>query len=103
VKNPQLKRAHSEDEYTPQMIQELVKCKKDPVYFIRKYIKVQHPTKGTIPFDMFEYQERFVRCMESNRFVITLQPRQCAGQSRRLDRVGAGGGHLMDLLRGHDE
>ena len=77
MKNPQLKRAYSEDEYTPQMIMELKKCQNDPVYFIRKYIKVQHPTKGTIPFDMFEYQERFVRCMETNRFVITLQPRQC--------------------------
>jgi len=77
MKNPQLKRAYSTDEYTPNMIQELARCKKDPVYFIRTYIKVQHPTKGTIPFDLFEYQERFVRHMQDNRFVITLQPRQC--------------------------
>lgn len=59
------------------MIQELAKCKKDPIYFITNYIKVQHPTKGNIPFNLFEYQERFVRCMHENRFVVTLQPRQC--------------------------
>lgn len=77
MKNPQLKRAFATDEYTPHMIQELVKCKKDPVYFMRTYIKVQHPVRGTIPFDLFDYQERFVRHMEANRFTITLQPRQC--------------------------
>ena len=77
MKNPQLKRAYAVDEYTPHMIQELAKCKRDPVYFMRNYIKVQHPIKGNIPFALFEYQERFVRHMHENRFTITLQPRQC--------------------------
>jgi len=75
--NPQIKRAFATSEYTPQMIQELARCSKDPVYFLRNYIMVQHPTKGTIKFDMYEYQERFVRTMHENRFVVTLQPRQC--------------------------
>ena len=77
MKNPQLKKAYSTDEYTPHMIQELAKCKKDCAYFIKNYVKVQHPTKGTVPFLLFEYQERFVRHMQDNRFTITLQPRQC--------------------------
>lgn len=77
MKNPQLKKAYSTDEYTPDMIAELAKSKRDPVYFIRNFIKVQHPVKGTVNFDLFEYQERFVRHMHENRFVITLQPRQC--------------------------
>ena len=77
MKNPQLKRAYATDEYSPHMIQELAKCKRDPVHFMRKYIKVQHPIKGTIPFDLFDYQERFVRHMELHRFSITVQPRQC--------------------------
>jgi len=77
MKNPQLKRAYATDEYTPEMIMELARCKRDPVYFMKKYIKIQHPKRGTIKFNMFEYQERFVRCMHENRYVITLQPRQC--------------------------
>ena len=75
--NPQIKRAGATDEYTPEMIQELAKCKNDPVYFIKTYVKVQHPIKGNIPFALFEYQERFVRHLQENRFTITLQPRQC--------------------------
>lgn len=77
MKNPQLKRAFATDEYTPQMVQELARCAKDPVYFMRNYVKIQHPTRGTINFELFEYQERFVRHMHENRFTITLQPRQC--------------------------
>jgi len=77
MKNPQLKRAYSQDEYTPQMIMELAKCAKDPIYFMRNYIKVQHPVRGTVKFEMYEYQERFVKTMHENRFVITVQPRQC--------------------------
>ena len=60
MKNPQLKRAYAEDEYTPNMISELVRCKKDPIYFMRTYIRIQHPTRGTILFALFEYQEKFV-------------------------------------------
>ena len=77
MKNKQIKKAFATDEYTPKMIMELARCQKDPVYFMRNYIKVQHPTKGTIKFDLYDYQERFVRSMHENRFVITLQPRQC--------------------------
>jgi hypothetical protein len=77
MKNPQLKRAHATDEYTPHMVRELQKCSNDPVYFMRNYVMIQHPKKGTIKFDLFEYQERFVRHMEDNRFTVTLQPRQC--------------------------
>lgn len=59
------------------MVLELKRCREDPIYFMRNYVVIQHPTKGAIKFDMFDYQERFVRTMHENRSVITLQPRQC--------------------------
>lgn len=59
------------------MIQELARCMKDPVYFIVNYVKVQHPTRGVVPFKMFDYQVRYVRHLQENRWVMTLQPRQC--------------------------
>lgn len=77
VKNPQIKRSNTTEEYSPEMIQDLLRAKKDPVFFMRKFVKIQHPKKGTINFNLFEYQERFVRHLEDNRFVVTLQPRQC--------------------------
>lgn len=77
MRNPQLKRAFTTEEWTPQMVSELRRCREDPIYFMRNYVVIQHPTKGAIKFDMFDYQERFVRTMHENRSVITLQPRQC--------------------------
>lgn len=76
MKNTQIKKAHAADEYTPHMVAELLKCTKDPVHFLRNYIKIQHPTKGNMNFDMYEYQERYVRHLNDNRFVITLMARQ---------------------------
>ena len=32
---------------------EYLKCLEDPVYFMRKYCKIQHPTKGKIKFDLY--------------------------------------------------
>lgn len=74
--NEFIKRAYSESEYTPELIQELVKCRKDPVYFIRNYVWLQHPTKGKILFNLYDYQEELVRACEENSRVIALISRQ---------------------------
>lgn len=77
MKNPQIKKAFAETEYTPENIQDLKRCLTDPIFFIKKFVKIQHPTKGTVPFDLFPYQENYIRCLMENRYVVTLQPRQC--------------------------
>jgi hypothetical protein len=74
--NELIKRAFSESEYTPELIQELVKCSKDPVYFIRNYIWLQHPLRGKILFNLYDYQEELVRMCESESRVIALISRQ---------------------------
>lgn len=38
--NRNLKRSYVEIEWTKEQIQEYIKCAKDPVYFIEKYIKI---------------------------------------------------------------
>lgn len=55
---------------------ELLKCGKDPIYFIKKYVKIQHPTRGTLPFDTFQFQEDCVRDFKKNRFNIVVKSRQ---------------------------
>jgi len=55
---------------------EIIKCGKDPCYFIRKYVKIKHPVRGLIPFEMFDYQEDLVRDYVTNRFNIVLKARQ---------------------------
>lgn len=74
--NPQIKRPGAVDEYSPEMILELRKCQADAVYFIRNYVRVQHPTRGNVPFALFDFQEKYIRHLQDNRFVLTLQPRQ---------------------------
>lgn len=55
---------------------EFLKCAIDPVYFIRNYIRIKHPTKGALPFNLFGYQEEMVRTFADNRQVISMCSRQ---------------------------
>lgn len=76
AKNARLKSPHIETEYTYEQVQELKRCSSDPVYFIRKYIKIQHPLKGSIPFNLYDYQEKMIIAYKENRFNVVLSSRQ---------------------------
>jgi hypothetical protein len=73
--NPLLKRVGVQLNYTPEQIDEYVKCSKDPVYFA-KYVKIITLDKGIVPFDMWDFQEELIEMFHKNRFVITKCPRQ---------------------------
>lgn len=75
-KSDLIKRAYTESEYTTEQVMELKKCAKDPLYFMRNYMKVQHPTKGAVKFNLFDYQERCVKAFRENRWVIVKCGRQ---------------------------
>ena len=55
--NSFLKKSGEEVEWTPDMLQEYLKCSKDPIYFAQKYIKIVHVDHGLIPMNMYEYQK----------------------------------------------
>tara|TARA_Y100000593_G_scaffold57376_1_gene106741 strand:+ start:1507 stop:3075 length:1569 start_codon:yes stop_codon:yes gene_type:complete len=55
---------------------ELLKCGKDPVYFINNYIKIAHPMKGLIPFKLYKFQEETVKDFIDHRYNIVLKARQ---------------------------
>ena len=71
-----VKRGHSKTIYDKFKLQELKKCMTDPVYFLKNYMKIQHPTRGGIDFDMYDFQEDLIRTYFENRFSIALMPRQ---------------------------
>ena len=50
--NPNLKRANVQVEFTGDQIQEFLKCKSDPVYFAKNYIKIVSLDEGEVPFSM---------------------------------------------------
>ncbi len=59
-----------------QQLREIIKCGKDPVYFIRNWCKIQHPKRGTIPFETYPFQDDVVHDFQQYRFNIVLKSRQ---------------------------
>lgn len=55
---------------------EIVRCGKDPVYFLKKYVKIQHPRRGMIPFETYKFQDDCLEHFKKNRFNIVLKSRQ---------------------------
>lgn len=74
--NPNLKPAGTEIEYTKEMVEEYIKCKLDPCYFISNYIHIVHPDRGVVKMDLYDYQERMVNTYNANRKVVFLTARQ---------------------------
>lgn len=57
-------------------VKEIIKCGKDPVYFFNKYVKIQHPVQGLIPFDTYPFQDDCVQDFVDHRFNVILKSRQ---------------------------
>lgn len=56
--------------------QEYVKCAQSPVHFMRHYVKIQHPVRGTINFDLYPFQEETLQAFHDFKFNIILKSRQ---------------------------
>ena len=69
---------------TKREFMEWMKCANDPIFFIRKYVKIIHVDKGLVPFNMYDFQEEMVRTYTYNRFAINLCPRQ-VGKALSVD------------------
>ena len=57
-------------------IEEFKRCKRDPVYFISNHIKVTHPVRGLVNFELYPFQKRIVDELKNNRFNILRKFRQ---------------------------
>ena len=57
-------------------VKEIVRCGKDPVYFINKYLKIQHPTRGLIPFKTYPFQDECLTQFVDHRYNVILKSRQ---------------------------
>jgi len=74
-----VKKAHSKTRYTKEQIEDLKACMDPttgPKYFMDNFFYIQHPTKGKLLFQPFEFQERLVDSYHSYRFNINMLPRQ---------------------------
>jgi len=73
------KKANQKETYTEAQIQDLLLCM-DPdegyLHFARNFAHIQHPTKGKLIFEPFEYQLRLMHSYHNYRFNINMMPRQ---------------------------
>lgn len=74
--NPNLKPVGVQQQFTPEQVQEYIKCANDPVYFVEKYVKIVAVDKGLVPFEMYDFQKDLIAKLHVSRFVIGKLPRQ---------------------------
>ena len=74
--NPNLKKANTTVEFSTDQIQEFIKCKQDPIYFAKNYIKIVSLDEGLVPFKMYDFQEKLINNFHKSRFNICKMPRQ---------------------------
>ena len=74
--NPNLKKVGTEIQFTQEQIKEYLKCKEDPVYFAKSYIKIISLDEGIVPFKMWDFQEELIEKFHEHRFNIAKLPRQ---------------------------
>jgi hypothetical protein len=74
-----IKKAHQKETYTESQSIELLSCM-DPengyLYFAKKYAYIQHPVRGKLLFEPYEYQESLMQSYHDYRFNINMLPRQ---------------------------
>ena len=55
---------------------EYKKCAMDPAYFMRKFCVIQHPIRGKVAFNLYDFQQDTLEAFVDNRFNIVLKARQ---------------------------
>ena len=59
-----------------QRIKEILKCGKDPSYFLKTYARISHPMHGLILFDTYDFQDDLLKNFNDYRFNVILKARQ---------------------------
>ena len=59
-----------------EIVAEILKCGKDPNYFVNNYARISHPIHGLISFKTYDYQTDLLSDFNDYRFNIILKARQ---------------------------
>jgi hypothetical protein len=59
-----------------EIMQEIVRCGRDPVYFTNNYAKISEPMRGLIPFELYDFQREALGYFNEHRFSVILKARQ---------------------------
>jgi hypothetical protein len=73
------KKAHARETFTEHHIQDLIECSNPDTgyhYFCKNFFYIQHPVRGKMLFEPFEYQTRLLDAYHGHRFNVNMLPRQ---------------------------
>jgi hypothetical protein len=59
-----------------EIVKEILKSGKSPLYFTNNYCRISHPLKGLVPFKTYPYQDDLLNDYNDFRFTIILKARQ---------------------------
>ena len=71
-----IKKPYQREKFSKSEMEELVKCTQDPTHFLLEHCFIQHPTRGRMKFDLYDFQRRLVDVYHNYRFSIAMLPRQ---------------------------
>jgi len=59
-----------------QRVKEILRCGKNPSYFLKTYARISHPLHGLILFDTYDFQDELLKDFNDYRFNVILKARQ---------------------------
>ena len=74
--NLNLKPVYQKENFTKHQIQEIIKCKQDPIYFFENYVTIVNLDRGKIKFKPYDFQKDMVNNFRDFRFSINAVARQ---------------------------
>ena len=78
-----IKRSGVPIEWTPERIQEFLKCEQDPIYFGETYMKIVNVDKGLITIPLYDYQREIIITAKDNRFTVA----ECSRQAGKTTAI----------------
>ena len=74
-----VKKAHTKEKFSEEQVTDLLMCA-DPstgyLHFAKHFFYIQHPVKGKLLFEPFQYQEGLLHSYHDHRFNVNMLPRQ---------------------------
>ena len=78
-----LKKSNVKIDWTPEIVQELVRCSQDPIYFAENHMKIVNVDKGLITIPLYDYQKDIITSVLNERFTVA----ECSRQSGKTTSI----------------
>ena len=78
-----LKRSNVQIDWTPEKVQEMLKCSQDPIHFAENHMKIVNVDKGLITIPLYDYQKDIINTVLNERFTVA----ECSRQSGKTTSI----------------